>query len=273
MFCPNCGTKNDEHAVFCKNCGTRLEVTPTATRKTPIANQRPISSEQFSATRATQTANKPASSRRNGIIIAIVIAVVVIAAGGGYYFYRQSQKSNVTATAAPKKKANSQTANSQAATKSTSKATSEAPTKAALWSTAKTADLSSFMSSWQDTMNQSYIGTYDGQSVDDDGVSFPEDIKNGSYKSEVTVDNNEVTLKWTSKANTDDKYQVVAAAVYDHEKDGEEQTIAYLYVFHNDEPDVLVSQDTDSDVHNFTSSRNQDLQNGFAKIANAATNH
>ncbi|MCT3027093.1 DUF4767 domain-containing protein [Pediococcus parvulus] len=49
------------------------------------------------------------------------------------------------------------------------------------------------------------------------------------------------------------------------------EIIAYLYVFHNGEPDVLVSQDIDSEVRNFTSSRNQDLQNGFAKIANAAT--
>ena len=26
MFCPNCGTKNDDDALFCANCGTKLEV-------------------------------------------------------------------------------------------------------------------------------------------------------------------------------------------------------------------------------------------------------
>ena len=24
MFCPNCGTKNDDDALFCGECGTRL---------------------------------------------------------------------------------------------------------------------------------------------------------------------------------------------------------------------------------------------------------
>ena len=25
MFCGNCGTQNDDHAVFCQNCGARLD--------------------------------------------------------------------------------------------------------------------------------------------------------------------------------------------------------------------------------------------------------
>ena len=25
MFCPNCGTKNEDDALFCGNCGTRSE--------------------------------------------------------------------------------------------------------------------------------------------------------------------------------------------------------------------------------------------------------
>lgn len=31
MFCPNCGTSNDEGALFCANCGTRLEFEPVVT--------------------------------------------------------------------------------------------------------------------------------------------------------------------------------------------------------------------------------------------------
>ena len=31
MFCPNCGTSNDEGALFCANCGTRLEIEPVVT--------------------------------------------------------------------------------------------------------------------------------------------------------------------------------------------------------------------------------------------------
>ena len=25
MFCGNCGTKNEDHAMFCQNCGARLD--------------------------------------------------------------------------------------------------------------------------------------------------------------------------------------------------------------------------------------------------------
>ena len=25
MFCPNCGTKNDDDALFCGSCGTKLQ--------------------------------------------------------------------------------------------------------------------------------------------------------------------------------------------------------------------------------------------------------
>ncbi len=35
MFCPNCGTKNDDDALFCANCGTKLEV------PTPVAEPAP----------------------------------------------------------------------------------------------------------------------------------------------------------------------------------------------------------------------------------------
>lgn len=273
MFCPNCGTKNDKDAVFCENCGTRLDTVPTPTNSAPT-NQRPVSPDPIPSTRVSQIGRKPASTKRNQIIIGIVIAVVVIAAGAGYYFYRQNQNSSlVTSSASSKKKTSRATSSSKAVSKPATEASSKTPTKAALWSTDKTDNLSAFMSTWQDTMNQSYEGTYDGQSVDDDDVILPDDIENGDYKDKITVDDNQVTLKWTPKANTDAEYQVVAAAVYDHEKDGEEEIIAYLYVFHNGDPDVLVSQDVDSNVHNFTSSRNQDLQNGFAKVANAATNN
>ena len=25
MYCGNCGTQNDDHAMFCQNCGAKLE--------------------------------------------------------------------------------------------------------------------------------------------------------------------------------------------------------------------------------------------------------
>ena len=41
MFCPNCGTKNDDDALFCANCGTKLEV---AAAPAPAAEPAPAPS-------------------------------------------------------------------------------------------------------------------------------------------------------------------------------------------------------------------------------------
>ena len=42
MFCPNCGTKNDDDALFCAACGTRLEVPGTAApAPAPVAEPAP----------------------------------------------------------------------------------------------------------------------------------------------------------------------------------------------------------------------------------------
>lgn len=266
MFCPNCGTKNDEKAVFCANCGMRLKhatiepiITPNTARPT---------------TRLAQTATKPKLAKQNKIIISVVIVVLILVAGGGYYVYHQSQQSDKMTTSVDS--TSGQASSGKTQSESTAKTTSAKAvnkvksSRPALWSTAKTSDLASFMSSWQETMNQSYSGTYDGYNVDVDNISFPADIKNGNYKGKLTINGDEVALKWTTKANTDEEYQVVAASVYKHEEDGATKTITYLYVFHNGEPDVLVSQDSNS-VYNFTSSENQTLQNGFAQIADSNT--
>ena len=34
MFCPNCGTKNEDEALFCGNCGTRLVI--DVPQETPV---------------------------------------------------------------------------------------------------------------------------------------------------------------------------------------------------------------------------------------------
>jgi cytoskeletal protein RodZ len=255
MFCPNCGAKNAPDAVFCENCGTRL--TPAATQQ-PTSQKiptQPVTSNIPS--RQMQTANKGPKKQPNKAMIGLIVAlVVIIIGGGGYYFYHQKQVANNTA------------ANTSSNETVSASSSSAAPTRTALWSTSKTSDLSSFMSSWEDTMNQWYIGTYDGDTVDVDGITLPDDIKNDDYEGNITVDGDDVTLKWSPKADTDKEYQVVAASVYNHNDDGESKMIAYLYVFHNGEPDVLVCEETGSSAHDFTSSRNQQLQNGFKKIAN-----
>lgn len=259
MFCPNCGTKNEPGAVFCSNCGQRLEETtefgsPHSEIQTPIKPQpddSPYPSRENHPTKVSKKAK---------IIIAIIVALLIVGAGAGYYIYSQHQTSQTGTIVSSQ---STSTTNS-----STSSSDSTSSTMPALWSTSKNGELSDFMSSWQESMNQSYLGTYDGHSIKMNSVTLPKDIKNSDYHDQITIDGNDATLKWSSKANTDAEYQVVAASVYSHEEDGQHKMIAYLYVFYNQQPEVLVSQDVDSSVMNFTQTQNKDLQDGFAEIAN-----
>ena len=47
MFCPNCGTKNEDEALFCGNCGTRLVIDEP--QETPVQESVPAEPEATSA--------------------------------------------------------------------------------------------------------------------------------------------------------------------------------------------------------------------------------
>jgi uncharacterized membrane protein YvbJ len=47
MFCPNCGTKNEDEALFCGNCGTRLVI--DVPQETPVQESVPAEPEATSA--------------------------------------------------------------------------------------------------------------------------------------------------------------------------------------------------------------------------------
>ncbi len=57
MFCPNCGTKNDDDALFCANCGTKLEVAAPVEEPAPapVAEPAPV----IEAAPATEPAPAP----------------------------------------------------------------------------------------------------------------------------------------------------------------------------------------------------------------------
>ena len=44
MFCPECGSKNDDNAVFCRNCGTSLQNTETTAQASSSAKKAGLSS-------------------------------------------------------------------------------------------------------------------------------------------------------------------------------------------------------------------------------------
>ncbi|EIW14005.1 hypothetical protein KCA1_1484 [Lactiplantibacillus pentosus KCA1] len=215
-------------------------------------------------TRSAQHAQQAPRPPHRGLPALLLALVVIVLVGGGYYWFSHNSANTDSTTTTTSSSSTAAKSSSSSSATSTQSSSSSSTKTAAKWSTAKMSELSSFMSTWQDTMNQSYAGTYDGQSVSVDGLDLPTDIRDNNYQDKITVNGDAVKLTWTTKANTDATYQVVAAAAYQHGT----QVIIYLYVFHDGLPDVLVSQDT-SATYNFTSSANTDLQDGFAKIANA----
>lgn len=54
MFCPNCGTSNDEGALFCANCGTRLEFEPVVTEGSAVSDNNAVSQQPEVQTKAQE---------------------------------------------------------------------------------------------------------------------------------------------------------------------------------------------------------------------------
>ena len=54
MFCPNCGTSNDEGALFCANCGTRLEFEPVVTEGSAASDNNAVPQQPEVQTQAQE---------------------------------------------------------------------------------------------------------------------------------------------------------------------------------------------------------------------------
>lgn len=65
MFCPNCGTRNDESALFCANCGTRLELEPVVTEKSAASDNNAVTQQPEVQTQAQQPAEQPQAPQIN----------------------------------------------------------------------------------------------------------------------------------------------------------------------------------------------------------------
>lgn len=65
MFCPNCGTSNDEGALFCANCGTRLELESVVTEKSAASDNNAVTQQPEVQTQAQQPAEQPQAPQIN----------------------------------------------------------------------------------------------------------------------------------------------------------------------------------------------------------------
>jgi len=91
MFCPECGTKNEDGAKFCENCGTRLTVeeniaqtqatvsnSMNTTQVQPAVNESTAQTQRVANNSVPTKTTKPMSK---GVKIGIVAAIVVIIVG------------------------------------------------------------------------------------------------------------------------------------------------------------------------------------------------
>lgn len=134
------------------------------------------------------------------------------------------------------------------------------------WTTAKQAELSTFMAQWQSKMGQQYDGTYDDKTVDHLGFKLAEQIQNGDMDGKIELNGERANVVWDADGNTPGDYQAVAAA--SGTIPGQMYPTTYLFMLDHGQPIVYMTQTSNGDVLSFTPTANTDLQSGFEKIVN-----
>lgn len=192
-------------------------------------------------------------------VVWIVLALIVIFSGYKFFYPNHVTNTESTADKASSstvvkiEESNSTSAKSESSTKKTSN-------KNKIWTSKQDSELATAISSWQQTMGQSYEGTNKNKSVSFGGVSFPDYLSEG----QIFVNQQEVSMKWTTSKSGDSDYKVVAAYAG--------SMYLYLFTFHNDTPEVLVTSQSASDGMNFKVTENAQLVANFEKIATENSN-
>jgi|WetSurMetagenome_2_1015567.scaffolds.fasta_scaffold10496_7 uncharacterized RDD family membrane protein YckC len=107
MFCPNCGTQNDDQAIFCKSCGASLKAAAPPVQPAVTANSIPTSPVISTTITYAGFWKRFAAYLIDYLIIAAVssilliatygaAAVVMVFAGWLYYALMESSKSQGT---------------------------------------------------------------------------------------------------------------------------------------------------------------------------------
>lgn len=147
----------------------------------------------------------------------------------------------------------------------------------ALWNQNKKQKLDTFMQQWGTTMKQQYKSYGPGNNTNFYGIAFPQQFDQTLLK----VDNQTVSMKWSNDGTGNADYNVVA--IYcDSDTAQSMNAHLYLFAFHDDEPVVLITQQTNGNVTktsdngpddglHFKETENQDLKNGFKAIVNGKT--
>lgn len=126
-------------------------------------------------------------------------------------------------------------------------------------------------------MNQQYKSYGPGNNTNFYGIAFLQQFDQTLLK----VDNQTVSMKWSNDGTGNADYNVVA--IYcDSDSAQPMNEHLYLFTFHNSDPVVLITQQTNGNVTksagngpddglHFKETTNQDLSDGFKTIANGKT--
>lgn len=141
-----------------------------------------------------------------------------------------------------------------------SSSSASSTTSSSLWNQKKDQKLSSFINEWAPTMGQSYT-KYDGSNDlrTKSGMHYPSDL------GQTTVNGSNSSIGWAPSGKGDYDYNVVA--LYNYDRPGNAAThITYAFAFHDGQPVALVDQSTNG-TPDWTPTKNADVANNFAKIA------
>lgn len=189
-------------------------------------------------------------------VVWVIVALLVILGGYKFFYPNHVEPEHTTARQSSSTKVIDVEEGSSSAKKATTKKHKHKSSKDKLWTKKQDAKLAAFISDWQQTMGQSYTGTNSGSSVTFQGVTLPDYLSAGT----VYVNQQPVTMKWTTNKKDGSDYQVVAAYAGTQ--------YLYLFTFHQQTPEVLVTSQAASDGVNFKVTENAQLISGFQNIVN-----
>ena len=212
--------------------------------------------------------------KKGFLLVPLLTSAVLLGGCGNSQVSHSTHQNNAVKTNKVADQQNNQK-NQSSATATTT--TTDNQQEQSLWNQSKNQKLASFMQKWGATMNQQYKSYGPGNNTNFYGIAFPQQFDQTLLK----VDNQTVSMKWSNDGTGNADYNVVA--IYcDSDSAQSMNEHLYLFTFHNGEPVVLITQQTNGNVTksadngpddglHFKETANQDLSNGFKAIANGKT--
>lgn len=206
---------------------------------------------------------------KKGLLIIPVLASTLLLGGCGNQSSPQHKGTDSTQT--------SKVAKNSHVSHASSKAQQSSEEDQGLWNQSKSQKLAAYMQTWGNAMGQHYESYGPNHDTNFYGCAFPSQLDQILLK----VDNQTVTMKWSNDGTGNATYNIVG--IYCDSANAKPMDAhLYFFTFHDDEPVVLVTQQTNGNIMksnanqpddglHFKETANKDLKNAFKQIANGET--